>query len=246
MGSSSTTPPRWRYALLALLAVGCSKAERAGQFEANGELIALSGGDAGARGACVTCHGLHGEGNGGDAPRLAGLDAGYIVRQLEYYATGQRQHPQMVWIADHLERPARVRLGAYYAALPVPEDTSAKPSTAPACDRAIARLYHEGERKRGIQACADCHGDDGRGVGAGNPPLAGQPPPYLAEQLRQWRNGRRYGDPLRVMLDVSRRLSEEELESLARYSAALQGAGAYPELPAACLPGRRRGSRNGA
>lgn len=239
---------RFLCASCACLTAGCTEAEpTTGPFETSGELVALSGGDAGAQGACVTCHGLRGEGNGGDAPRLAGLNAGYIVRQLDNFASGLRRHPQMTWISDHTDWPARLRLGEYYAGLPVPEAVpDAGPVTPAACDTAIARLYHEGAPERGLEACASCHGDDGLGVGAGNPPLAGQPVHYLAAQLRHWRSGKRYGDPLREMLHVSLRLYEEELEPLAGYSAALRGAGAYPALPASCLQERRAGPRNGA
>jgi len=39
------------------------------RWSAGGELIAMSGGEGGARYACVSCHGARGEGNGFDAPR---------------------------------------------------------------------------------------------------------------------------------------------------------------------------------
>ncbi|BBC72791.1 conserved hypothetical protein [Altererythrobacter sp. B11] len=234
--------------LLAACVGACTENEpTTGRFEQTGELIALSGGDAGATGACITCHGTQGEGNGGDAPRLAGLDAGYIVRQMDYFASGLRRHPQMVWIADHTDRPARVRVAAYYAALPVPERV---PGTGPlgqgGCTPAIARLYHEGDSGRGIESCASCHEESGEGVGTGNPPLAGQPATYLAGQLRLWREGKRYGDPLDSMTHVSRLLSERELEPLAGYSSALRGATRYPALPEACLSERRPDPKSGA
>src|SRR5690606_8477612 len=60
-----------------------------------GELIAMGGGDGGARYACVSCHGARGEGNGFDAPRLAGLPAGYLQKQMEDYAAGLRPHAVM-------------------------------------------------------------------------------------------------------------------------------------------------------
>lgn len=240
-------PAKTLCASLACLAAACTEAQPAtARFEATGELIALSGGDAGARGACVTCHGLKGEGNGADAPRLAGLDPGYFARQLEYFSKGQRRHPQMVWIADQLDNAARQKVAAYYAALPLPEPDVRNPIGAAACSPAIARLYHEGDEARGIEACAACHGDDGRGAGAGNPPLARQPAPYLAAQLRHWRSGERYGDPLGAMTHVSRLVAEKELEPLAGYSAALQDATKYPAAPEACLRERHPDPRSGA
>jgi cytochrome c553 len=223
----------------------CSLQQEAGPFEQTGEIIALSGGDAGAQGACVLCHGLKGEGDGNLVPRLAGLDRGYFARAMEHYDAGQRQHPQMVWIAGRLDWPARQKLADYYAELPAPEaDSNWRPDEG-ACSPATAALYHLGDPSRGLEACATCHGVDGLGVGAGNPALAGQPAPYLAAQLRAWRKGERYGDPLGAMTHVSRLLADAELSALAGYSSALQGATTYPESPAACLQTRRPDPRSG-
>jgi cytochrome c553 len=232
-------------AVLALPA-GCSLPHRADAFEQTGEILALSGGDAGARGSCVTCHGLQGEGDGNLVPRLAGLDRGYFARQMEYFGGGHRRHPQMAWIAGRLDWPARQKLAEYYAKLPVPESGPAWRPDEAACSPAIAALYHRGDPSRGLEACATCHGADGLGVGAGNPAVAGQPAPYLAEQLRAWRAGERYGDPLRAMTHVSRLLADQEVSAVAGYSSALRGATPYPALPAACQETRRPDPRSGA
>ena len=48
-----------------------------------GHAIAVGGGPGGAGAACFSCHGLQGQGDGGAAfPRLAGLDAQYLARQM--------------------------------------------------------------------------------------------------------------------------------------------------------------------
>ena len=229
----------------------CTEAEpTVSRFEKTGELVALSGGDAGARGACITCHGLRGEGDGNLVPQLAGLDPGYFARQLEYFSEGQRRHPQMVWIADHLDWPSRQKVATYYADMPLlgppREQDAGLEQEAASCSAEAAILYHEGDPTRGLEACATCHGDDGLGVGQGNPPLAVQPAPYLAKQLEAWRSGERYGDPLGAMLHVSQLLRAEEIEPLADYSSRLPGSSSYPELPAACLPEHRPDPRNGA
>ena len=106
--------------------------------------------------------------------------------------------------------------------------------------------FLHGDPERGIEPCAACHGTGGEGAGRGNPPLAGQPAPYLAAQLRAWRSGERYGDPLGAMTHVSRLLAEPEVDRLAGYSSALPGASANPALPATCLRERRSGPRSGA
>ncbi len=216
-------------------AAACSVAEPSGgRYEQTGEIIALSGGDAGPSAACVTCHGLGGGGDGNLVPRLAGMERGYFLRQMELYTTGERRHPQMAWIADQLDWPARQKLSIYYAALPFDPAESPEPVAAIQCDAEIGRLYHEGDAQRGIASCASCHGADGLGVGPGNPPLAGQPAAYLAEQMRAWREGERYGDTNFVMLRIARALDPQELAPLSAYSASLPGATSYPEFPEAC------------
>jgi cytochrome c553 len=89
-------------------------------FRATGETIAMSGGDGGAKAACFTCHGLKGEGDGKDSPRLAGLDRGYLHRQIDDYANGRREHPAMRAIALRLSDRDRAKVSVFYAALPVP------------------------------------------------------------------------------------------------------------------------------
>ena len=53
-------------------------------------------------------------------------------------------------------------------------------------------------------------GANGEGEGYANPPLAGQPAAYLAEQLERWRYAERRTDPGHVMLQISQRLTPPE------------------------------------
>ena len=109
-----------------------------------------------------------------------------------------------------------------------------------------AALYQRGDARRGIASCASCHGADGRGAGLGNPPLAGQPAAYLADQLDRWRSGRRYGDAQGVMTRVSQRVKPAEVRALAAYAAGLAGGSDRRESRAACPPARRADPRSGA
>ena len=183
-------------------------------FTETGEVIAMSGGDAGPERACFACHGLRGQGDGELAPRLAGLPEGYLQKQLEDYADGLRPHELMRVVSRALDPEDRRRVAAYYAAMPPPV------SSGPTTDLRGSRLYHRGAPERGLPACAACHGRAGQGVGPANPPLAGQPPGYLASQMKQWRRSERRNDPRGVMLTISRRLTSAEVEALARYAAA--------------------------
>lgn len=226
-----------------LLLSSCGTVERtaADRFVATGELIALSGGDAGAPQACVTCHGLDGRGNGAGTPRLAALDRGYLAAQLEGYASGRRRHPEMEAIARKLTPAQQQAVSAYFADLQFVTGAERPPARGMA-----ARLYHRGDPARRLPSCASCHGDRGEGVGPANPPLGAQPAPYLAEQLDQWRASARRNDPGNVMLAISRQLSGPESSALAAYAARLPGGPPHPVSPAAFPAARRDDPRNGA
>ncbi len=190
-----------------------------GPFSASGQLVAMSGGEAGPRAACFTCHGLDGGGDGAGAPRLSGVPAGYLLKQLEDYASGRRADDTMSVVARRLSPEERRRVAFWYAGRP-----AAARNAGGASDEVEGRrLYHMGDPGRGLQPCAACHGRSGEGGGAGNPPLWGQPSPYLGEQLRRWKHSERRNDPRHVMLTISRRLTDAEIRSLADYASALPG-----------------------
>lgn len=195
--------------LAAGLAAGCHPdADRTGDpFTATGELIALSGGEAGAAKACFSCHGLDGQGDGIGAPRLAGLDAGYLQKQLDDYAADLRHDEIMTPIARRLGHDDRRAVAAYYAALPVTDPTES-PTPGPA-------LYLTGDPARGLVACAVCHGPAGQGVGPANPALAGQPAGYTVEQLRRWLRLERRNDPRGIMTAAAAPLTEPEIDAIA-------------------------------
>lgn len=222
---------------------GCGTVERgsADRFTASGELLAVSGGDAGASNACITCHDIDGSGNGAGTPRLAGLNRGYMAAQLQAYASGRRRHPEMEWIARKLTPAQRDAVSAYYAALPYDWAPRRTEGTT-----AAHTLYYRGDPARGLAACASCHGDRGEGVGAANPPLAGQPSAYLAYQLAQWRQSARRNDPEGAMQRISRALSPAESAALAAYASSLPGDPPRPEFPAASREARRADPRNDA
>ena len=236
-------------ALRAPLAVGvtpflaaCGSIDRgsADGFTATGELIALSGGDAGAAYACVACHGIGGLGNGAGTPRLARLDRGYLTAQMEAYASGRRRHPEMEAVARKLTLAQHDAVSAYYAGLPfVAPSGTVKRSGEPAA------LYQQGDESRGLAPCASCHGTRGEGGGA-NPPLAGQPAAYLAQQMAQWRKSFRRNDGENVMLRISQALSPAESSALAAYASSLPGDPPRPVSPAAFRAVHHADPRNDA
>lgn len=173
----------------------------------SGELIAMSGGEGGARYACMTCHGARGEGNGFDAPRLAGLPAGYLQKQMEDYAAGLRPHEVMRDVARFLDSHERVSVANHYAAL---QPQALPPSTEQAIGAGAAELY--------AGTCQQCHGVEGIGTVNG-PPLSAQPAFYLTQQLQDWQVSKRRNDGSHVMLKVAQQLKPEEVRQLSLYLA---------------------------
>lgn len=180
---------------------------------------------------CMACHGDDGGGQAAAGnPRLAGLDAAYLQKQLEDFASGARVNPVMQPTANALDADERHALADYYSKLPLPP-TLAKPEAAlPPADSVGAMLASRGDWGRGVPGCVQCHGPGGIGVGAHFPPLAGQPAAYIAAQLKAWQNGSRHNDPLQLMQHLSAALSASDIEAVAGWFAAqpLPAAGATP------------------
>jgi cytochrome c553 len=189
---------------LLLLATACSQPDTrsTAAFTADGQVIAMSGGEGGASNACFSCHGLDGMGDGVSVPRLAGLDAGYLQKQLEDYAARLRKDPAMYEAARWLDHDDRRAVAAWYASLPAASSSAASTAPPPAAWTAT---------------CAVCHGDAGQGVGPGNPAVAGQPAAYTYDQLRRWKTGERRNDPRNVMSDAVAGLSEAEMRAIAAW-----------------------------
>ena len=68
-------------------------------------------------------------------------------------------------------------------------------------------------------ACVACHGESGISVQPDAPNLAGQPALYLAEQLRQFRTGKRQSE---VMAVIAKPLSDAEIDDLAAWYASIE------------------------
>lgn len=188
--------------------------------------------------ACILCHGQQGDGSP-IGPRLAGLDAGYLARQLRDFRSGKRQQPVMAPISVSLTDEEISAVAGTYAQLH-PAPTVHRKSAE------IPELVSRGDwAGRELPACAKCHGPDGEGIGSFFPGLAGQRANYLSSQLKAWKSGARNSDPLGLMASVARRLTETEIETLSTYYEGLPWQATTP-APNAALPADDPGKRPGA
>jgi len=193
-----------------LVACDAKPGETDRAFSASGQVIAMGGGAGGAANACFTCHGLQGQGDGVSTPLLAGLDAGYLQKQMEDYASGLRPDGVMSRIAKDLDGDSRRAVAVFYAGLPSSTSTIATHSASPP-------IWRTGDVSRGITACASCHGSNGQGAGEGQPIVAGQPVAYTLEQIDRWKSGKRRNDPRGVMAAAVQRLTDAEARAIAQW-----------------------------
>lgn len=69
-------------------------------------------------------------------------------------------------------------------------------------------------KTKAATACAVCHGPMGMAMAPNTPHLAGQPEPYLVEQLRNYRSGKRHHE---VMSVIAKPLTDVEIDNLAQW-----------------------------
>lgn len=177
--------------------------------------------------ACVTCHGP--EGLGDDAmgtPRLASQGFGFLIKQLEDFATDKRMDTTMFIMntnAKGLTPQDRRDVAAYVASLDKPMVGSdmnqvKELGSVPVGIRYIGKgLAQYGAPERGIPACHSCHGYNGRGAFPVYPRIGGQKYVYLTNQLKKWRDGSRANDPLSQMQKVAKKMTDDDIYNVATF-----------------------------
>lgn len=155
---------------------------------------------------CARCHGADGIATDPATPHLAGLDAGYLSRQVAAFADGRRRQDDMSTLAGDIDDERLTLLVRWYASrAPFSAGDAPRPG-------AGQTLYDEGRTQSGTPACVTCHQPDGIG-NARFPRLAGQEKAYLVKQLDAFKAGRRTTDP--AMTETARSLSASDIRALA-------------------------------
>jgi cytochrome c553 len=162
---------------------------------------------------CAACHGDKGLSQT-NIPSLAGQSPYAIYKQLHDYRTDARAHPQMTGVAKALSVNDLAAVAAYFAA--ASKEYTAIGARDLIGDVEIVKLAHEGDSRRRIPACLSCH-VNGVGGPIETPVIIGQSREYMIAQLEAYANGTRRNDVYGRMRDISRKLTPEEREQLARY-----------------------------
>ncbi|GAB3628136.1 cytochrome C [Pandoraea terrae] len=92
-----------------------------------------------------------------------------------------------------------------------------------------------------VWSCASCHGAQGQGAGV-TPRIAGLEEPYIAKQLRDFAHGFRSNESMQY---VARSLSEEDIDRVAKYYAALPTGNATPWVSSSAVERGRHLNENG-
>lgn len=167
---------------------------------------------------CAACHGVDGNSPAPANPVLSKQHPQYTLKQLvNFKAEGgkaaERPSPIMTPLVANLSTEDMAGLAVYFAR------QQAKPRSArdPELVKLGQEIYRGGILKKGVAACASCHGPNGAGVPAQYPRLAGQHAQYVIEEMKQFRSGERYNDPARMMRITAEKMSDREIAAVAEF-----------------------------
>jgi cytochrome c553 len=177
-----------------------------------------------AKNVCAACHGADGNSSVPVNPNLAGQHASYLLKQLNNFKAAPdgkpalRQNAIMNGMAAPLSEAEMKALAQYFS------KQTLKPAVAK--DEKLVtegrKIWRGGDLKKGIPACAGCHGVAGAGLPAQYPMLAGQHPDYLVSQLQQFREGTRANDPEGMMRNIAAKMTDQQMKAVSEYAAGLR------------------------
>ncbi len=191
---------------------------------------AFAGGDAeagaGKSELCQGCHGVDGMSVNPECPNLAGQKPGYIFKQVIDFQQGHRHNDTMSAMAALAGGPQDIKdIAAYYAKQPSMTGKNYMLAPPPSDEKKIAKgkkIFLNGNPRTGLYGCVNCHGKDGKGKSPTNqvfPVIGGQTKDYLVKQLTDFRAAERKNDPANMMMDIAKKLTDEEMDAITDYLA---------------------------
>jgi cytochrome c553 len=150
---------------------------------------------------CAGCHSVDGNSAVATNPKLAGLNAEYINKQLTDFKSGARKNAIMSGMVASLTPQDMLNLAAYFSA------QQPKPGTSK--DQALAlqgqKIFRGGVLGAGVPACASC------------PRLSGQHSDYVYTQLNSFRVGERSNDAAKMMRTIAAKMTDADMKAVASY-----------------------------
>ncbi|MFO1362042.1 MAG: c-type cytochrome [Burkholderiales bacterium] len=166
---------------------------------------------------CATCHGVDGNSPRPAHPRLAGLQAEYLLKQLRDFKRGARKSEAMGPVVMELADDEMGSLAAHYAEQQ-PGPSAARAATLVEAGR---KLYNDGIPDLGLPSCSGCHYPDGMGTPR-FPRVAGQNAEYSYQQLKDFASGRRENDRGLAMQSVASRMTDEQMKAVSEFMAGMK------------------------
>jgi cytochrome c553 len=161
---------------------------------------------------CAGCHGEDGNSLIPMFPKIAGLQEEFIAKQLRDFMNGRRKSDVMGPVVAQLKPEDIAPLAAYFSGKQL------RPGQV--TDKKAADLgkliFFDGNEDTGVPACVGCHQPQGAGHGI-YPRIGGQQAEYVIQQLKNFAAGDRSNDVSRFMRVTAKRMSEEEIQSVAAY-----------------------------
>ena len=170
------------------------------------------------------CQGCHGD--GGDSivatfPKLNGQWSDYIQKQVREFQNGARFNETMSEMATSVDEFQDLfDISAYFA-------SQNQMAGTPLANEAEQKFYLEGQKlflegneRTGAFRCVKCHGERGKGEPLNNnlfPVIGGQHKEYLIKQLTEFKMEARENDRSGMMLRITTRLTNHDIEALATY-----------------------------
>ena len=162
---------------------------------------------------CVACHTATGNSTTAANPKIAGLNAEYINKQLNDFKSGERKNAVMAGIVKDLSAQDMQNLAAHFSS------QQPKPGTSKNQELALIgeKIYRGGVQGAGVPACASCHGAQGKGIPTQFPRLAGQHADYVYTQLNAFRLGTRQNDAAKMMQSIATKMTDADMKAVAAY-----------------------------
>ena len=167
---------------------------------------------------CQGCHGEKGNSTETLIPKLAGQYSNYIAKELRNYQAGVRTHQIMNAMSATVSDDDLADIAAYFASQK--KMSGDKPS-----DNQLGKhLFLKGDTSRAVIGCVNCHGTNGKGKLPATsmfPVIGGQHKDYLRKQITNFREKDRTNSASGVMNNITKSLSDEEIDALADYISGL-------------------------
>jgi cytochrome c553 len=172
-------------------------------------------------GFCIRCHGIDGSDiepiEEEDTPYLFGQNPYSILKQIIDFKDETRKERTMTANVRKITTKEAADIAAYYAAEPLPMATVKASKVTPEAKK----LAEKGDGSRFIPPCAGCHGQNGEGSIVDVPSLAGQSTSYFKLSMTEYQDDERANDIYSRMRFIAKQLTEQEIEGLADYYAAI-------------------------